>query len=183
MNAKAAVFAISQVFEDLNQTWPVMISGTITDASGRTLSGQTLEAFWTSIKHIKPIGIGLNCALGAKELRPYIEELSKLADTYVGAYPNAGLPNAFGQYDQTDQEMAEIVGEFASSGFVNFLGGCCGTTPQHILAIANKVKNYPPRKIPFIEPFCRLAGLEALVIRPESNFINIGERTNVTGSK
>ncbi len=183
LNAKAALLAISQIFEARNKTWPVMISGTITDASGRTLSGQTLEAFWYSVKHIKPICIGLNCALGAKELRPYIQELSNLADTHVLAYPNAGLPNAFGQYDQSAQEMAEIVGEFAESGFINALGGCCGTTPAHIQAIAEKVKNSPPRKIPEINSYCRLSGLEPLVIRPETNFINIGERTNVTGSK
>jgi len=186
LNAKAALFSISNIFEARSIKIPIFISGTITDASGRTLSGQTLEAFWYSIKHIKPLCIGLNCALGAKELRPYIQELSGLADTYVSAYPNAGLPNAFGLYDQSPEEMADIVSEFARSGFVNLLGGCCGTTPAHIKKIADAVKNIKPREIPdsaHIQPYCKLSGLEALIIRPESNFINIGERTNVTGSK
>jgi len=187
LNAKAAFFSIANIFESRKIKVPVLISGTITDASGRTLSGQTLEAFWYAVKHIKPLCIGLNCALGAKELRPYVQELSSLApETYTGAYPNAGLPNAFGLYDQTPEEMAKIVGEFASSGFVNLLGGCCGTTPAHIKAISEAVKNIKPREIfknKNIQAYCQLSGLEGLVIRPESNFINIGERTNVTGSK
>lgn len=183
LNAKAALFAIETLFEKTGKRLPVMISGTITDASGRTLSGQTLEAFWYSVKHVKPLCIGLNCALGAKELRPYVQELSKLADTYVSTYPNAGLPNAFGEYDQSPEQMAEIVGEFADAGLVNCLGGCCGTTPAHMQAIAKRVKAISPRPIPTVEPYCRLSGLEPYVIRPESNFTNVGERTNVTGSK
>lgn len=148
LNAKAAIFAVQQVFEEDGIELPIMISGTITDASGRTLSGQTTEAFWNSIAHAKPISVGLNCALGAKDLRPYVEELATKANTYVSAHPNAGLPNAFGEYDETPAQMAEVVAEFAASGFLNIVGGCCGTTPAHIKAIAEAVAKYPPRVIP-----------------------------------
>ena len=182
LNAKAAIFAVQGVFEELGVELPIMISGTITDASGRTLSGQTTEAFWNSVRHAKPISIGLNCALGPKELRPYLEELSGKADTYVSAHPNAGLPNAFGEYDESPEDMAEIVGEFAASGFLNIVGGCCGTTPAHIEAIANAVSSYPPRSIPEIPKACRLSGLEPFTIDRSSLFVNVGERTNITGS-
>ena len=182
LNAKAAIFAVQDVFEELGIELPIMISGTITDASGRTLSGQTTEAFWNSIRHAKPLSVGLNCALGATELRPYLEELSNKADTFVSAHPNAGLPNEFGEYDQSGKEMAEIVEEFASSGFVNIIGGCCGTSPEHISAIAEAVSKHPPRQIPNIEKACRLSGLEPFNIEKDSLFVNVGERTNVTGS-
>ncbi len=182
LNAKAALFAIQQFFDQTGQRLPVMISGTITDASGRTLSGQTTEAFWNSLSHIRPLSFGLNCALGATQLRPYIAELARIADTYVSAHPNAGLPNAFGEYDETPERMAATIREFAESGFLNIVGGCCGTTPAHIRAIAEAVKDLPPRQIPTIAPHCRLAGLEPLNIGPDSLFINVGERTNVTGS-
>jgi 5-methyltetrahydrofolate--homocysteine methyltransferase len=182
LNAKAALFAVQQVFERRGRTLPVIVSGTITDASGRTLSGQTTEAFWNSIRHGDLLAVGLNCALGARQLRPYVQELARIADTNVAAYPNAGLPNAFGEYDETPDETAEILREFAASGLVNMVGGCCGTTPDHIRAIANAVHGLAPRKI--AEPLrqCRLAGLEPLNISPESLFVNVGERTNVTGS-
>jgi len=226
LNAKAALFAIDSYLPTINhgaclparqgsaknsggenKQLPVIISGTITDASGRTLSGQTLHAFWISIKHANPLAVGLNCALGAKEMRPYLEELSRLAPCYISCYPNAGLPNQFGGYDQTAPDMAKLVQEFATSSFVNILGGCCGTTPEHIKHIAELVKDIPPRKVPEIPSPTALSGLEPLVIRtdidpstelgmasstnlginPErsrrANFINIGERTNVTGSK
>ncbi len=182
LNAKAALFAIQQFFDDSGIRLPVMISGTITDASGRTLSGQTTEAFWNSLSHIRPLSFGLNCALGATQLRPYVAELARIADTYVSAHPNAGLPNAFGEYDETPEMMAAVIREFAESGFLNIVGGCCGTTPAHIRAIVEAVKDLPPRPIPAIEPRCRLAGLEPLNIGPDSLFINVGERTNVTGS-
>jgi 5-methyltetrahydrofolate--homocysteine methyltransferase len=182
LNAKAAIFAVKQAFENLGLELPIMISGTITDASGRTLSGQTPEAFWNSLSHAKPFSIGLNCALGAKELRPHVEELSRISDTLVSAHPNAGLPNEFGEYDETAEEMATIVGEFAQSGLVNIIGGCCGTTPEHIRAIADAVASYPTRTIPEIEPACRLSGLEAFNIKSDSLFVNVGERCNVTGS-
>ena len=182
LNAKAALFAIQQFFDQTGQRLPVMISGTITDASGRTLSGQTTEAFWNSLSHIRPLSFGLNCALGATQLRPYIAELARIADTYVSAHPNAGLPNAFGEYDETPERMAATIREFAESGFLNIVGGCCGTTPAHIRAIVEAVKDLPPRQIPTIAPHCRLAGLEPLNIGPDSLFINVGERTNVTGS-
>ena len=182
LNAKAAIFAVQGVFEELGVELPIMISGTITDASGRTLSGQTTEAFWNSVRHAKPISIGLNCALGAKELRPYLEELSSKADTHVSAHPNAGLPNAFGEYDETPEQTAELVGEFAAAGFVNIVGGCCGTTPEHIRAIAAAVSKYPPRQIPDIPKACRLSGLEPFTIDRNSLFVNVGERTNITGS-
>ncbi|HYQ51520.1 MAG TPA: methionine synthase, partial [Pseudomonas sp.] len=182
LNAKAAIFAVQQVFEDDGVELPIMISGTITDASGRTLSGQTTEAFWNSVRHAKPISVGLNCALGAKDLRPYLEELSTKADTHVSAHPNAGLPNAFGEYDETPAEMAAVVEEFAASGFLNIIGGCCGTTPGHIQAIAEAVAKYKPREIPEIAKACRLSGLEPFTIDRQSLFVNVGERTNITGS-
>ena len=182
LNAKAAIFAVQQVFEDEGVELPIMISGTITDASGRTLSGQTTEAFWNSVRHAKPISVGLNCALGAKDLRPYLEELSSKAETFVSAHPNAGLPNAFGEYDESPAEMAAVVEEFAASGFLNIIGGCCGTTPAHIQAIAEAVSKYPPRAIPDIPKACRLSGLEPFTIDRSSLFVNVGERTNITGS-
>lgn len=184
LNCKSAIYAIEEVFEEKGFRLPVIISGTITDASGRTLSGQTVEAFWISVKHAKPFAVGLNCALGAEEMRPHLETLSGLADCYISAYPNAGLPNEFGEYDQTAHEMCVFMEDFARSGFVNIVGGCCGTTPEHIRHIAEHVKKYPPR-IPVPAPalgYTQLAGLEPLIIRPETNFVNIGERTNVTGS-
>ncbi len=182
LNAKAAIFAVQEYFLKSGVELPIMISGTITDASGRTLSGQTAEAFWNSVRHAKPISIGFNCALGATELRQYVEELSRKADTFVSAHPNAGLPNAFGEYDETADEMAVIIDEFAASGFLNIVGGCCGTTPEHIKAISETVAKYPRREIPVIEPACRLSGLEPFNITRESLFVNVGERTNVTGS-
>jgi len=182
LNAKAAIFAIKQSFEATNVTLPIMISGTITDASGRTLSGQTTEAFWNSVRHADPLVVGLNCALGADELRPYVAELSRVADTNVSAHPNAGLPNEFGEYDQTPQHMARVVGEFASSGLVNLVGGCCGTTPGHIRQLRRVIDEFPPRQIPTLPPRCRLSGLEPVTIGPDDLFVNVGERTNVTGS-
>ncbi|TCD24394.1 methionine synthase [Pseudomonas sp. IC_126] len=182
LNAKAAIFAVQGVFEELGFELPIMISGTITDASGRTLSGQTTEAFWNSVRHAKPISVGLNCALGAKELRPYLEELSNKAETHVSAHPNAGLPNAFGEYDESPEEMARVVEEFAASGFLNIVGGCCGTTPAHIEAIAKAVAQYAPRALPDIPKACRLSGLEPFTIDRSSLFVNVGERTNITGS-
>ncbi|MEL7450038.1 MAG: methionine synthase [Pseudomonadota bacterium] len=182
LNAKAALFAIDRAYETVGFRLPVIISGTITDASGRTLSGQTTEAFWNSVSHAKPLAVGLNCALGAEELRPYIQELSRIAPTYVSAYPNAGLPNEFGEYDQTPDEMAEVVAEFADSGFVNMVGGCCGTTPEHIAALRDTVSKHATRAIPDVPVRMRLSGLEPLTIGPDSLFVNVGERTNVTGS-
>jgi 5-methyltetrahydrofolate--homocysteine methyltransferase len=182
LNAKAAIFAVQGVFDELGFELPIMISGTITDASGRTLSGQTTEAFWNSVRHARPISVGLNCALGARELRPYLEELSNKADTYVSAHPNAGLPNAFGEYDETPEQMAETVEEFAQSGFLNIVGGCCGTTPAHIAAIAKAVAGHAPRGLPDIPKACRLSGLEPFTIDRQSLFVNVGERTNITGS-
>lgn len=182
LNAKAAIYAVKKYFAEKHLELPIMISGTITDASGRTLSGQTIEAFWYSVAHAKPISIGLNCALGAKELRPYIQTLSKISNTHVSIYPNAGLPNEFGEYDESPEHMANLIREFAENGFLNLVGGCCGTTPQHIAAIAEAVKNIVPRKISDGLPYCHLSGLEPLVIYPESNFLNVGERCNVTGS-
>jgi 5-methyltetrahydrofolate--homocysteine methyltransferase len=183
LNAKAALFAIQSVFEHKNIEIPIMISGTITDASGRTLSGQTVEAFLNSVSHLNLLSIGLNCALGAKDMRPYLKELSEKAPFYISAYPNAGLPNQFGEYDETPHHMACQIHDFLESGFVNIVGGCCGTTPEHIKHIAEHARKAKPRVIPKIEPYLRLSGLEALTLRPESNFMNIGERTNVTGSK
>ena len=182
LNAKAAIYAVRDLFDQLGFSLPIMISGTITDASGRTLSGQTTEAFWNSVEHAQPISVGLNCALGASELRPYLEELSNCAGTWISAHPNAGLPNAFGEYDQSPDEMAEIVAEFAHSGLVNIIGGCCGTSPAHIKAIAEKVADIPCRAIPEIPVACRLSGLEPFNIDRDSLFVNVGERCNVTGS-
>ncbi|MBN9671246.1 methionine synthase [Roseibium aggregatum] len=182
LNAKAALFAIDEVFEETGKILPVMISGTITDLSGRTLSGQTPEAFWNSVRHTSPLTIGLNCALGAKEMRAHIDELGRVADTLVCAYPNAGLPNEFGEYDESPEHMAGLVAEFASAGLVNVVGGCCGTTPAHIKAIAEAVADKAPRVIPVVETHMRLSGLEPFVVTKETNFVNVGERTNVTGS-
>jgi 5-methyltetrahydrofolate--homocysteine methyltransferase len=182
LNAKAAIFAVDAYFEKIGYKLPVMISGTITDASGRTLSGQTAAAFWNSLRHIEPISFGFNCALGAKELRQYIEELSGIADTYVSAHPNAGLPNEFGEYDETPEQMAEELADWAANGYLNIIGGCCGTSPATIKAIVAAVSKYPARKIPDLEKQCRLAGLEPMNITPRSLFVNVGERTNVTGS-
>ncbi|RJP62796.1 MAG: methionine synthase [Ignavibacteriales bacterium] len=184
LNGKAAIYAIDELCSSSGKEIPVMISGTIVDLSGRTLSGQTLEAFWISVAHTKNLlSVGLNCSLGAAQMRSYIEELSQLANCYISLYPNAGLPNAFGGYDETASEMTAIMEDYARSGFVNLVGGCCGTTPEHIQLLSKIVAELPPRKIPAIEPYLKLSGLEPLVVRPESNFINIGERTNVTGSK
>ncbi len=182
LNAKAAIFAIETLFETTGKRVPVMISGTITDASGRTLSGQTAEAFFNSLRHVRPVSFGFNCALGAQQLRQYIEELSGLADCHVSAHPNAGLPNEFGEYDESPEAMAKEIAEWAASGFLNIIGGCCGTTPAHISAIAAAVEKFPPRKIPDVEIKCRLAGLEPMNIAADSLFVNVGERTNVTGS-
>jgi 5-methyltetrahydrofolate--homocysteine methyltransferase len=183
LNAKAAIYGTQQYFADSGITLPIMISGTITDASGRTLSGQTTEAFWNSVAHTRPISVGLNCALGADALRPYVEELSNKADTYISAHPNAGLPNEFGEYDQTPEEMADIIEGFARDGFLNIIGGCCGSRPDHIEAIADAVAKYPPRSIPSPKPALRLSGLEPYTGDENTLFINVGERTNVTGSK
>jgi 5-methyltetrahydrofolate--homocysteine methyltransferase len=182
LNAKAALFAVREVLDELDLDLPIMVSGTITDASGRTLSGQTVEAFWNSIRHARPTVVGLNCALGAKQLRPYVEELAGLADVYVCAYPNAGLPNAFGEYDETACETAALVRDYVASGFVNIVGGCCGTTPEHIAHVAEAIRDLPPRRPHVAERRCRLSGLEPLGIGPDSLFVNVGERTNVTGS-
>ncbi len=181
LNAKAAFAGIDEVFETIGRRLPLMISGTITDLSGRTLSGQTPEAFWHSLRHSEPLSIGLNCALGAREMRAHIAELSRIADTLVCAYPNAGLPNEFGLYDESPDYMAALLGEFADSGLVNIVGGCCGTTPDHIRAITERLRGTPPRKIPTIAPLLRLSGLEPFTLTPAMNFVNVGERTNVTG--
>jgi 5-methyltetrahydrofolate--homocysteine methyltransferase len=182
LNAKAALFGIDRVFEARGERLPVMISGTITDLSGRTLSGQTPTAFWHSLRHANPLTIGLNCALGAREMRAHLAELSRIADTLVCAYPNAGLPNEFGLYDESPEYMASLIGEFAEAGLINIVGGCCGTTPAHIAAIATRVKGVAPRKVPQIAPMLRLSGLEPFVLTHEIPFVNVGERTNVTGS-
>lgn len=182
LNAKAAIFAMETLFEQRGRRWPVIISGTITDASGRTLSGQVTEAFWNSIRHAKPLAVGLNCALGAPEMRPYIAEVSRIADTFVSCYPNAGLPNAFAEYDETPQRQAGYIAEFAEAGFINLAGGCCGTTPAHIAEIAKVVEGKAPREVPRISVATRLSGLEPLNIDDNSLFVNIGERTNITGS-
>jgi 5-methyltetrahydrofolate--homocysteine methyltransferase len=182
LNAKAALFAVRGVLDETGTELPIIVSGTISDASGRTLSGQTTEAFWNSIRHARPTVVGLNCALGGQQLRPYIEELARIAGTYVCAYPNAGLPNAFGEYDETPEQTAAILSEFAASGFVNMVGGCCGTTPAHISAMVRAVAGVATRPLPDIEPACRLSGLEPLAIDNNSLFVNVGERTNVTGS-
>jgi 5-methyltetrahydrofolate--homocysteine methyltransferase len=182
LNAKAALYALAELEDERGTKVPVMISGTITDLSGRMLSGQTPEAFWNSIRHAAPISIGLNCALGAKEMRAHIAEIARIADTLTCAYPNAGLPNEFGLYDESPEAMAEMLGEFASAGLVNIVGGCCGTTPDHIRAIAQAVKGKAPRKIAEPLPLLRLSGLEPFTLTPEIPFVNVGERTNVTGS-
>ncbi len=182
LNAKAAIYAIAEACEARGLDIPIMISGTITDRSGRLLSGQTPAAFWNSVKHANPVTIGLNCALGAKEMRAHIEEIGRVADTFVCAYPNAGLPNEFGYYDESPEYMAELLGEFAQAGLVNVVGGCCGTTPEHIAAIAKAVAGKVPRAIPEVPQQLRLSGLEAFTLTPEIPFVNIGERTNVTGS-
>ena len=182
LNAKAAVFALEQLFADRGQRWPVMISGTITDASGRTLSGQTTEAFYNSLRHAQPLSIGLNCALGPDLLRQYVAELSRVSEFPVSVHPNAGLPNELGEYDLQADPMSQQIGEWARSGIINIVGGCCGTTPEHIAHMAKQVAPYPPRVPPMPEPACRLSGLEPFNITPESLFVNVGERTNVTGS-
>ncbi len=182
LNAKAAVFAVETLFEERGRRWPVIISGTITDASGRTLSGQVTEAFWNAVRHAKPIAVGLNCALGAPEMRPYIAEVARIADTFVSCYPNAGLPNAFGEYDESPERQAGYIAEFAEAGLVNLVGGCCGTAPPHIAEIAKVVDGLRPREVPHISVATRLSGLEPLNITDDSLFVNIGERTNITGS-
>ncbi len=184
LNAKAALVAIREVFDDQGIELPVIISATVTDCSGRTLSGQTIDAFWVSVKHARPFAVGINCALGAADMRPYMADLAGVADCWVSSYPNAGLPNAFGQYDEQPEETAALLQEFASSGLVNILGGCCGTTPDHIAAIGRAIEGVAPRPRPSAgPPLTRLSGLEPLTIRPDANFQMIGERTNVTGSK
>ncbi len=183
LNAKAALFAVEQFFDTAGRRWPVMISGTITDASGRTLSGQTAEAFWNSLRHVRPLSFGLNCALGAKELRQYVNELSGICDCFLSAHPNAGLPNAFGGYDETPQMLADEIGEWGASGIINIAGGCCGTSPDHIRAISQTLAGKTPRAVPVVPVKLRLSGLEAFSIDDASLFVNVGERTNVTGSK
>ena len=184
LNAKAAIFAVEELLEEKGISLPVMISGTVIDQSGRTLSGQTTEAFYISVAHTKNlVSIGLNCSLGPAQMRPFLQELSEIADCFVSVYPNAGLPNEFGQYDETPAKMAEVLEDFAKDGFFNIVGGCCGTTPEHIKAFVEIAKKHKPRKIPKILPYLRLSGLEPLIFRPETNFVNIGERTNVAGSK
>jgi 5-methyltetrahydrofolate--homocysteine methyltransferase len=182
LNAKAAIFAAEEVFDEKGVRLPVMISGTITDLSGRTLSGQTPTAFWHSVRHAKPFSIGLNCALGAAAMRPHLAEISSVADTFTCAYPNAGLPNAFGKYDESPEFMAEQVEEFAREGLVNIVGGCCGSTPEHIAAIAEAVSRHAPRSVPKVEPLMQLSGLEPFTLTDDIPFVNVGERTNVTGS-
>ncbi|WP_180183848.1 methionine synthase [Acinetobacter sp. YH01020] len=183
LNCKAAIFAVKEVFNQLGYELPLMISGTITDASGRTLTGQTAEAFWNSVRHGDLLSIGFNCALGADAMRPHVKTIADVADTFVSAHPNAGLPNAFGGYDETPEQTAAFIKEFAESGLINITGGCCGTTPDHIRAIANAVKDIKPRQVPETKPACRLSGLEPFNITEDSLFVNVGERTNVTGSK
>ncbi len=182
LNAKAALYAIAELEEARGERIPVMISGTITDLSGRMLAGQTPEAFWNSIRHASPLSVGLNCALGAKEMRAHMAEISRIADTLTCAYPNAGLPNEFGLYDESPEHMAGLLSEFAASGLVNIVGGCCGTTPEHMRAIAQAVADKKPRAVPVIERRLRLSGLEPFTLTPEIPFVNVGERTNVTGS-
>ncbi|MGR8948350.1 MAG: methionine synthase [Gammaproteobacteria bacterium] len=182
LNSKAALFAIDEVFASRGESVPIMISGTITDKSGRTLTGQTTTAFWYSLRHAGPLTIGLNCALGAEDLRPYVEELNRNADVAISIHPNAGLPNEFGEYDESPAHMAKILGEFAAAGYLNIVGGCCGTTPEHIAAIKAAVEVHPPRQTPELDIHCRLSGLEPLNVNATTGFINVGERTNVTGS-
>jgi 5-methyltetrahydrofolate--homocysteine methyltransferase len=183
LNCKAALFAIDQYCEKIGRKIPVMVSGTITDASGRTLTGQTAEAFLYSVSHIDLLSVGFNCALGAKQLKPYVETLAKNSTFRISAHPNAGLPNAFGQYDETPVQMGEQIREFLESNIVNIIGGCCGTTPDHIREIARIASEFKPHEIPELEEMPYYSGLEPVLIRPESNFVNIGERTNVTGSR
>jgi 5-methyltetrahydrofolate--homocysteine methyltransferase len=183
LNAKAALFAVEQVFDETGIRLPIMISGTITDASGRTLSGQTVEAFWNSVRHARPLSVGFNCALGARQLRPHVEEIARIADVRVSAHPNAGLPNAMAEYDELPAETAGMIREWAESGWLNITGGCCGTTPDHIRAIAEQVAPFKPREVPEVEHKLRLSGLEPLNVGEDSLFVNVGERTNVTGSK
>ncbi|NTW50720.1 MAG: dihydropteroate synthase, partial [Chlorobiales bacterium] len=184
LNCKAALYAIQEFFNKTGKHLPVMVSGTIVDASGRTLSGQTTEAFWISISHMPNLlSIGLNCALGAKQMRPFLEALSNIATSFVSVYPNAGLPNEFGEYDDTPEQMAAQIRDFVESGFVNIVGGCCGTTPEHIAAIAKAVGHLTPRQRPEKSTLLELSGLEPLVVTKDKGFINVGERTNVTGSK
>lgn len=184
LNAKAALYGIMDLCRIAGREVPIMISGTVVDMSGRTLSGQTIEAFWISISHTKNLlSVGLNCALGAPEMRPFIQELSEISNLYTSLYPNAGLPNEFGEYDDTPESMSKVLEDYAKEGFLNIVGGCCGTTPEHIKQFSEITKKYPPRKPSEVKPYLRLSGLEPLVIRPETNFVNIGERTNVTGSK
>ena len=182
LNAKAAIFALETLFEERDRRWPVIVSGTITDASGRTLSGQVTEAFWNSVRHARPLAVGLNCALGPDQMRPYVAEVSRVADCFVSCYPNAGLPNAFGEYDLAPADMAATLGEFAGSGLVNLVGGCCGTTPEHVAAMSAAIAGMPPRPVPQVARAMRLAGLEPVTITDESLFVNVGERTNITGS-
>ena len=182
LNAKAAIFACFEAFAERGFQMPLMISGTITDRSGRTLSGQTPTAFWHSVRHSRPFSIGLNCALGASAMREHLAEISAAADTFVCAYPNAGLPNAFGQYDESPEAMAAQIGDFAADGIVNIVGGCCGSTPDHIRAIAEAVGKFKPRAVPTIAPLMRLSGLEPFTLTSDIPFVNVGERTNVTGS-
>ena len=182
LNCKAAIFALQTIFETRGYKLPILISGTITDFSGRTLTGQTIEAFWNSIRHAEPLAVGLNCAFGAKELRPYLVELAKIADTFVSCHPNAGLPNAFGAYDQTPQEMFSEIHNFAAGGFLNLTGGCCGSRPEHVSIISEGLKGVPPRQVAKIDRECRLSGLEPLNIGNNSLFVNVGERTNISGS-
>jgi 5-methyltetrahydrofolate--homocysteine methyltransferase len=184
LNAKAALYGIMELCREIKKQIPIMISGTVVDMSGRTLSGQTIEAFWISVSHTKNLlSVGLNCALGAPEMRPFIQELSEISNFYTSLYPNAGLPNEFGEYDDSPESMSGVLEEYAKEGFLNIVGGCCGTTPEHIKQFSEITKKYPPRKPPEVKPYLRLSGLEPLVIRPETNFVNIGERNNVTGSK
>ncbi|WP_373019283.1 methionine synthase [Thiomicrorhabdus sp.] len=182
LNAKAAIFAVKEVENEVGYEVPIMLSGTITDASGRTLSGQTTEAFYNAVVHAEPLSVGLNCALGPEELRPYVEELSRVCETFVSVHPNAGLPNEFGEYDETPEQMAAEIKVWAERGWINIIGGCCGTTPDHVQAMANAAQAYPRRALPEIKPACRLSGLEPLNIDESSLFVNVGERNNVTGS-
>ncbi len=182
LNAKAAIYAVMEAFDEMGEELPIWLSGTITDLSGRMLTGQTAEAFWHSVRHCKPFAIGLNCALGAEEMRPYVAELAKVADTLVSAHPNAGLPNEFGGYDDTPEHMAGLIKEFATSGLLNIVGGCCGTTPEHLKAFGEAVKGVKPRAIPEKPKYLRLSGLEPFTLTPDTNFVNVGERTNITGS-
>src|SRR5690606_8507985 len=183
LNAKAAAVALEEVFDDLGHRLPVMVSVTVPDNSGRTLSGQTVDAFWISMMHTRPLTIGINCGLGAEQMRPHMQSLSRIAAVATSCYPNAGLPNAFGEYDQSPEVMGQLLGDFASEGWVNMIGGCCGTTPAHIRAIADQVRDHAPRQIPEVDDLTRYSGLEPCVLRPELGFVMVGERTNVTGSK